>query len=444
MPEIDILPPRKTVHRPLGPIPHDESSNAGNLAILENIFKGQYRLPDCTFEKRLFLVYGDQKTIQRLRTIKRRRRESEKPFDCLQWILPVPALFHLKMNLLYMISKAHFGGQDKDQSSLYDAMNFWGRKRISRTKSEFHALEELIIHSYKARIVAFFWRHMELPSVLGGRQAEDDLEPVLKSLGFAAFIDLLDRISSQYSQSHNVDFVDDELHSHALFLRHAQTYLLLKYGIKHGDIGLIRRAVDRCTIYFHGSGQSKYAYEMLYLQRLLANSTPELQKAILSNSLVNLRGLSNTWFEMDRLVEFHNGNMKNLFHARRGSTINLEQLFKNYALSSAYINNLREDLYQIFNLRKNNEQTEKNAQRDIVAMAERLSVASVRFRAGRTIRYPAIDATAIGALRIASDALPKFNSVDCLQGFSEIKAEALVEAENSNDGNVQDFFILEE
>src|SRR5436190_11919281 len=117
MPKIDILPPRKTVHRPLGPIPHDESSNAGNLAVLENIFRGQYRLPDYTFEKRLFLVYGDQKTTQRLRTIKRRRRESEQPFDSLQWVLPVPALFHLKMNLLYMISRVHFGGQDKDQSS---------------------------------------------------------------------------------------------------------------------------------------------------------------------------------------------------------------------------------------------------------------------------------------------------------------------------------------
>ena len=35
MPKIDILPPQKTLHCPLGPIPHDESSNAGNLAILE-------------------------------------------------------------------------------------------------------------------------------------------------------------------------------------------------------------------------------------------------------------------------------------------------------------------------------------------------------------------------------------------------------------------------
>ena len=51
---------------------------------------------------------------------------------------------------------------------------------------------------------------------------------------------------------------------------------------------------------------------------------------------------------------------------------------------------------------------------------------------------------AISTLRIASDALPKFNLMDCLQGFSEIKAEALAEVDNSYDRDIQDFFVLEE
>ena len=91
-----------------------------------------------------------------------------------------------------------------------------------------------------------------------------------------------------------------------------------------------------------------------------------------------------------------------------------------------------------------NKHTDKSAQRDIVAMAWWLSIASVQFKAGRTIQYPAIDTIAISALRIASDALPKFNSMDCLQGFSKIKAEALAEVDNSYDRDIQDFFVLEE
>lgn len=92
-------------------------------------------------------------TVERIRTVKRRRRRSVLPVDSLNWVLPIPALFHLKMNFLYMLSKCHFGGSDKDQSSLHDAINFWARKKISRTKSEFFALEEVIIHSFQARII---------------------------------------------------------------------------------------------------------------------------------------------------------------------------------------------------------------------------------------------------------------------------------------------------
>ena len=143
---LDVLPPIKTVHRSLGPIPHDESSNAGNLQILENIFRNQYHLLDSAFRRRLFLIYGDQKTTQRIRSIKQRRGKAHDPYDRLQWALPIPALFQLRMNFLYFISKVHFGGKGGDQSTLYDAMNFWTRKKISKSTSDLYALEQLVIH----------------------------------------------------------------------------------------------------------------------------------------------------------------------------------------------------------------------------------------------------------------------------------------------------------
>ena len=70
IPVVDILVPMKTTHYSLGPIPHDENSNAGNIQILENIFQHQYYLPDSAFEQCLFFIYGDQKTTARIRSIK--------------------------------------------------------------------------------------------------------------------------------------------------------------------------------------------------------------------------------------------------------------------------------------------------------------------------------------------------------------------------------------
>ena len=59
MPKLDILEPRKTSHQPLGLIPHDESTNSGNLAVLDNIFRGQYKLSDRAFENSLYLIYSN-------------------------------------------------------------------------------------------------------------------------------------------------------------------------------------------------------------------------------------------------------------------------------------------------------------------------------------------------------------------------------------------------
>ena len=99
-----------------------------------------------------------------------------------------------------------------------------------------------------------------------------------------SFLQLLDSVVNSYGiEARSTS--DMELRNHVLFLQYIQTYLLLKYAIKHANIGLLRRAIDRCCIYFHGSVQHKYAYKILYLYRLISTSaaSPELQRVILAN-----------------------------------------------------------------------------------------------------------------------------------------------------------------
>lgn len=441
MPAVECLASRKTVHLPLGLIPHDESSNTGNLAVLENIFRNQYGLAEQRFEKALFLIYGDQKTVQRIRTIKRRRRDSIRAYDSLKWALPVPALFHLKMNLLFMLLKCHFGGEDRDQSTLYDAMNFWNRKKISKAKADFFALEELVIHSFQARIVAIMWHKLSRTGL--GRHMED-IEALLRKLSPSGFGDLVDEVQKAYSFSVIPDpssIEDGEARNHILFLQQTQTYLLLKHAIKHADIGLIRRAIDRCCVYFHGSGQHKYAYEMLYLQRLFLASDSALTRAILSNSLVNLRGGSDTWFETDRLVELHNGNMKRIYKAKRGSAITLEHLFQLYSLNSTYITNLNQNVEHFFGMQSNSDHTSKSARTDIRFMAERLAAGSIVNTRGRTVKYPALDALTKGALQLAGAPLSKFNANEYFddRGFVDELLKSLLEEEPAGEA-VDGFF----
>ncbi len=410
MPIVDILKPVKTVHCSLGPIPYDESSNAGNIQILENIFQHQYHLPDSVFKQRLFLIYGDQKTTQRIRSIKQYREEARQPYDRLQWALPVPALFHLRMNYLYMISRLHFGGAGSDQSTLYDAMNFWTRKKISKSSSDFYALEQLIIHSFQARVCALLW-NMLAQSGQGTGLEFEGISRILTSYDAKSFSQLLDRITASYGKdAHATD--DEERRNHVLVLQHTQNDLLLKYSIKHADIGLLRRAIDRCCVYFHGSGQSKYAFEMLYLQRLISTraAAPELQRAILTNGLINRRGKVDSWYETDRLVEFHNGTLRKLLNAKRGSSLTLDYLFKHCALNTDFFANLAKQIESFYGVHRSGEHPEKSAERDIRVMAQRLSHSgSITLQSGRTVKYNATNVLIVGAMRIAGKAIANFN-----------------------------------
>ena len=139
-----------------------------------------------------------------------------------------------------MISNCHFGGQGREQSTLYYAMNLWGRKKISAKKAEFFALEELIIHSFQARIVGLLWRKLSKTGL--GSHAED-VSNMLRILTPKMFVDIIDEIRKEYAIEINPDLDgigDGEARNHILFLRHTQTYMLLKYGIKHSNIELIR------------------------------------------------------------------------------------------------------------------------------------------------------------------------------------------------------------
>jgi hypothetical protein len=252
-----------------------------------------------------------------------------------------------------------------------------------------------------------------------------------------AFSRLLDRIVDSYGKyAPSTD--DEELRNHVLFLQHTQTYLLLKYAIKHADLGLLRQAIDRCCVYFHGSGQYRYAFEMLYLQRLTSTSaaTPELQRAILANGLVNRQSKADSWYETDRLVEFHNGTLRKLLNAKRGSSLTLDYLFEHCALITDFFASLAKQTESFYSSNRNSGHPEKSAARDIRVMAERLARSgSVTLHSGRTVKNKAINVLELGATRIAGRAIADFNKTVCSVNYDYLEA---LEDEQDDEGEDED------
>ena len=76
MPELDILPPEVTPSTTLGPIIAEEGSIDGNYEVLKDIFLHQLSLDkEKDFFSRLFIIFGDQLTVSRLRSVQLERNE---------------------------------------------------------------------------------------------------------------------------------------------------------------------------------------------------------------------------------------------------------------------------------------------------------------------------------------------------------------------------------
>ena len=130
--------------------------------------------------------------------------------------------------------------------------------------------------------------------------------------------------------------------------------------------------------------------------------------------------------------------MKELFNTKRGSSITLEHLFRNYSLNSTYLKNMSGKVECLFSVRSSSDHSPKSAQTDIRLMAERLAMSSVICaQRGRAVKYPALDMLAKGAIRLSGDALAKFNTNECLddQGFDD---SLLDKEEHMDEG--EDFF----
>lgn len=142
----------------------NESTNEGTQQIIDAMFLKSLGMKedDARYETALYLVYGDHKTMARMLSTKTLHQSQEStPFNQYKWLVAIGALFHLQMNLAHLLLMTHFGSDKPkarlDKSHLREHAKFWNRTKIRPSKFDFHAAEELIIHSYKARIAAMFW-----------------------------------------------------------------------------------------------------------------------------------------------------------------------------------------------------------------------------------------------------------------------------------------------
>ena len=77
-------------------------------------------------------------------------------------MLPILGLWHVQLNFLYIVICIFYGGEEAAQqfSALYTYINHLRRRNIPRKKALFYYMEELILYSFNAYIIALFLLHI--------------------------------------------------------------------------------------------------------------------------------------------------------------------------------------------------------------------------------------------------------------------------------------------
>jgi hypothetical protein len=103
------------------------------------------------------------------------------------------------------------------------------------------------------------------------------------------------------------------------------------------------------------------------------------QRAILVNSLINLQGQLDSWFETNQLVELYNSKMKDIIRTRYTFFITLDYLFEYYLLNSLFLKDLQYHVEQIFSIHVNSKHSTKSLQYDVIMLAAKLQKYSIKF-----------------------------------------------------------------
>ena len=223
------------------------------------------------------------------------------------WAASVTGLWHLRLNYLKLIMGTFFGGRKySDQfSTFYPQINHLDRRNIPKESAPFQHMEELILHSFEARILGILYIHIGESCNVKSSESVSDYLSSLKVEEFDRLLTCIHdaffsattrrKFSKIYQETpkDGVPQVDMEFVNSVRFMQVVEVYVILKHGIKHADLGLIRRCIARSCVAFHGSQSKNYARKMLHFYRTIATdaAAPELSHAALACGLVNLRGL---------------------------------------------------------------------------------------------------------------------------------------------------------
>jgi hypothetical protein len=311
------------------------------------------------FRQHLQLVCGDQKTVENIQFTKIDQEDSHDAYCTRRWLLPIPGLFHVQMNLAGVLLRENWTHTEVVDSqelmtrhALLPDIQYLGYKGLSPERAPWHVLDNLITVSFNARVMAVWLQclettgHINRNDIITDKQLHEFVASSVEKPAFEKSMSMAESIlfSTAALEGRIPEEVKDYTASDsfpwpshmivlARFTQVMHYYLMLRYSIKYGNTSALRTLLPFVMLLFLGSKKNKCAREVMYLVWLLEPSTSNksLSDAILQSLLINSSGRKDAFIPLDRRIEHDNSGLQHDINAHKNSTHDWTTILQSYA-----------------------------------------------------------------------------------------------------------------
>ncbi|KAF8159104.1 hypothetical protein K438DRAFT_1986032 [Mycena galopus ATCC 62051] len=287
----------------------DEGSGEGTIQVNDNIYVDQLKFAINDLDNTAVPSINDQKTNALIRAARLLRLGDLSALLRLDHYQLAPGLFHVELNLSWLLLKIH-RGNGADLGSLQYFIGLLAKVRLGSAQPDFETLVSLF-KQVLAGAMLHFW---EVESGMS-------LKELAKSKPSAStLLDIALRIFTKYASGilepdSDTPDSDNTFHNFHLLMRDLLLFHFLQTSISSGDFGRVELLLGTLTMMFSGGGCSNYQTELLHFLQNLKKVWPEPFANIMrDNVLISPSG--RTYVGMDKNAEFNINFQKHYFAAK--------------------------------------------------------------------------------------------------------------------------------
>ncbi|KAF8205821.1 hypothetical protein K438DRAFT_1757140 [Mycena galopus ATCC 62051] len=284
----------------------DEGSGEGTIQVNDNIYMDQLKFAIKDLDNMAVPSINDQKTNALIRAARLLRLGDLSALLRLDHYQLAPGLFHVELNLSWLLLKIH-RGNGADLGSLQYFIGLLAKVRLGSAQPDFETLVSL----FKQVLVGAMLHFWEMESGMS-------LKELAKSKPSAStLLDIASRIFTKHASGviepvSDTPDSDNTFHNLHLLMRDLLLFHFLQTSISSGDFGRVELLLGTLTMMFSGGGCSNYQTELLYFLQNLKKVWPEPFANIMrDNALISTSG--RTYVGVDKNAEFNINFQKHYF-----------------------------------------------------------------------------------------------------------------------------------